>query len=289
MRQEPFFLKSGNTQLYAVLFSPASPSPEKVFLFCHPLFEEKKSSHRVLIELGRKLAEDNCAVLMLDYAACGDSEGSPSDFTISECEDNIKAGIKYLNEHFNKPQITLLGIRFGAVLAVQCAKNNEQIKELILIDPIINGQAYINEILQQKYIREMMTFGEAKSNISSMLKELEQHKALDIDGVLITENFFDTLKSINLDNADLSGIETILLIQQSAKESLLPIYENLQNKCKNTINLELALLKTPPFWKAVDMADFATICKTVINWTDTLPRFPRDCENQSKIPEPSKS
>lgn len=269
MTQEAFFLESGNTQLYGVLFSPVSPSPGKVFLFCHPMFEEKKASHRVLVELARKLAENNCASLMLDFSACGDSEGNIHDFTPSKWDADINTGINYLKERFDNPAITLLGIRFGATLAVQCAEKEDCIKDLILIDPVIKGQTYIDEILQQKYIREMMTFGESKSDTNAMFAELEKTGQLDIDGLMVPSDFFNSLKTIDLNKSELSKVKKILLIQQSPKETLLPIYEELKKNCEiRKIDLDMARLKCPSFWKAVDMAEFEMICEAILKWVD---------------------
>lgn len=267
MTQESFFLKSGNAQLYAVLFSPDDSSPEKVFLFCHPLFEEKKASHRVLVELGRKLTQENCASLMLDLSSCGDSEGSIHDFSPLKWQADLQAGISLLKERFDNSKIILLGIRFGATTVLELAAKEESIKNLVLIDPVIHGQAYIDEILQQKYIREMMTFGEAKSDVDAMAAELEKNGQLDIDGVMISTEFFNQVKEINLDNAALSSLEKILLIQQSPKDTLLSVYEKLQKNCeKNNTKLDLSLLKVPPFWKAVDMAESEKICEEILKW-----------------------
>ena len=266
MNQDAFFLKSGDTQLYAAFFSPDS-EPEKVFLFCHPLFEEKKASHRILVELARALAAENCASLMLDLSSCGDSEGQTKDFVPAKWLADIQSEIDYLNERFNHPEIVFLGIRFGATLAINSALKNDNIKNLILIDPVIHGQAYLDEVLQQKYIREMMTFGEAKSDVDAMTAELEKNGQLDIDGVMISADFFNAVKEINVDKADLKSLEKILLIQQSPKESLLSVYDALKKNCEiYNIKLDLSLLKVPPFWKAVDMAESEKICIEILQW-----------------------
>jgi exosortase A-associated hydrolase 2 len=272
MKQQPLFLKSGNTQLYGVNFTPETDSlgtvsPEKVFLFCHPLFEEKKASHRVLVELARELSENNCAVLMLDFSTCGDSEGEIKDFNPIKWQADIQSGIDYLNQAYNKPEITLLGIRFGATIATISATKNREIKDLILIDPVIKGERYLNEVLQQKFIREMMTFGESKSDKNSFFADLKKNAEIDIDGIMISDDFVEEIKAINLDEVELEGLKNIFLIQQSPKRTLLPVYGELQKKCETQqINLDLELIQCPPFWKAVDMADFETVCRAIIKW-----------------------
>lgn len=267
MIQEAFFLESNNTQLYTVFFCPEKTCSNNVFMFCHPLFEEKKASHRVLVELARRLATENCASLMLDLSSCGDSAGGIRDFIPDKWDADIQSGINYLKKRFDNPEITLLGIRFGASLVVNSAAKNDNIKNLILIDPVIHGQAYLDEVLQQKYIREMMTFGESKSDVDAMTAELEKTGQLDIDGVMVSSGFFNAVKKINLDKADLKSVRKILLIQQSPKESLLPVYDALRKNCeRNKIQLDLSLLKVPPFWKAVDMAESAIISEEIQKW-----------------------
>ena len=52
----PLFLSSRKSTLYAVTYLPEDISDlREVFIFCHPLFEEKKSTHRFFVELAEKL------------------------------------------------------------------------------------------------------------------------------------------------------------------------------------------------------------------------------------------
>ena len=201
---------------------------------------------------------------MLDFRACGDSGGSVKDFIPSNWMEDIRSGIKWLQERFEKPRINFLGIRFGATLAVEYAVRENGIEDLILIDPVVQGKAYLDEILQQKYIREMMTFGEARSDVNAMSADLEKTGELDIDGTMLSSVFFDAVKAIDISKHDLSFLKRILLIQQSPRKSLLPAYEDFQRKCREgNVNLDISLLTVPPFWKAVDMADSETVCKTI--------------------------
>ena len=266
MIQEALFIDGGEANLYSVLFMPEKDFSNKVFLFCHPLFEEKKASHRVLVELARKLAERGYASLMLDFRACGDSGGNVQDFIPSKWMEDIRTGIKWLQDRFEKPRINFLGIRFGASLAVEFALREKCIEDLILIDPIVQGKAYLNEILQQKYIREMMTFGEARSDVNAMYADLEKNRQLDIDGTLVSSVFFEAVNAIDLSKYDLSFLKRILLLQQSPRKSLLPAYKDFQRKCREgNVNLDISLLTVPPFWKAVDMADSEIVCKTILS------------------------
>ncbi|HBC86276.1 MAG TPA: hypothetical protein DCZ94_04905 [Lentisphaeria bacterium] len=267
MIQEPFFIDGGNAQLYSVLFMPEEGFSNKVFLFCHPLFEEKKASHRVLVELARKLAGIGHASLMLDLRACGDSGGDVRDFTPANWLNDMHSGINWLQKRFGKPRITLLGIRFGATLAVQFTLKENVIEDLILIDPVIIGKDYLDEIFQQKCIREMMTFGEARTDVPAMFADLEKNGKLDLDGIMISSDFFNAVKEIDLRKEDLSSLKRILLIQQSPRKSLLPTYEGFQQKCQEgNVSLDISLLTIPPFWKAVDMADYDTVCNSILPW-----------------------
>ncbi len=267
MIQEPFFIDDNGAHLYSVLFMPEKFTSNKVFLFCHPLFEEKKASHRVLVELAGALARKGFALLMLDLRACGDSSGNDLDFSVSAWLNDIHAGTTWLNKHFENPRIGLLGIRFGATLAVQYAVREKGIDDLILIDPVINGKDYLDEVFQQKCIREMMTFGEARSDVPAMFAELEKNGKLDIDGTMISSEFSNSLKQIDLSKEIILDLKKILMVQQSPRKSLLPAYEGFQKICnENKIDLEISMLTVPPFWKAVDMADSDLICRTIVPW-----------------------
>lgn len=267
MIQEPFFIDAGEARLYCALFLPEKDFSNKVFLFCHPLFEEKKASHHVLVELARKLTEKGYASLMPDFRACGDSSGNVQDFIPSKWKKDIQSGVSYLKGRFKNPHTTLLGIRFGATLTVDFAVGGSGIEDLILIDPVVQGKAYLDEIFQQKHIREMMTFGEAKSDVNAMFADLDEKGQLDIDGTIVSSAFSNAVKEIDISRKDLSSLKRMLLIQQSPRKSLLPAYEELQRKCREgNVDLEISQLTVPPFWKAVDMADSDAVCKSILSW-----------------------
>ncbi len=265
MNQEAFFIDGGKAHLYCVLFTPAEGKTGKAFLFCHPLFEEKKASHRMLVELARRLAAVGHAVLMLDFTACGDSGGAAGDFTPEVWLDDIRNGLAFLRERFQNSKTSLLGIRFGAALAIQSAAD-KNIENLILIDPVVNGKAYLEEILQQKYVREMMTLGEAVSDVDAMMEKLRKTGHLDVDGTIVSSAFYNSVESVDINANPIPPVKHILLIQQSPRKKLLPAYDTLQVKCQEAnIPLDVSLLTVPPFWKAVEMADFDAVCDAILN------------------------
>ncbi len=267
MIQETFFIDDGDAHLYSVLFMPETGFSNKAVLFCHPLFEEKKASHRVLVELARSLAGKGFASLMFDLRACGDSRGDVLDFSPSVWLDDVRSSIAWLKKRYENPGISLLGIRFGAALAVQAAVKVQGIEDLILIDPVVRGRDYLNEVFQQKCVREMMTFGEARSDVPAMFAELGKTGMLDVDGTIISSSFTNAVKEIDISKEDFSTLKRILLIQQSPRKSLLPAYEALQTKCRDgNISMDISMLTAPPFWKAVDMADSEAICRTILPW-----------------------
>ena len=106
--EKQVFFKSNGFNLFSVFYEPESFSSSlsrKAYIICHPFAEEKKSSHRILVELAHALVKKGFFVLLFDLRGCGDSEGDDSDITISAWQQDIKNAISYLKtEHLIKEE-----------------------------------------------------------------------------------------------------------------------------------------------------------------------------------------
>jgi len=265
MSEEQIQIESGDELLYGAMFTAENPSA--LLLCCHPLFEEKKSSHRMLVELARNLADKGICTLLLDYRGCGDSSGETGDFTPDDWVADMQEGIKVLRERFGELPLHLLGIRFGASLAWQVAAENGSVKKLILIDPILKGEDYLQELLQQKLFREMMTFKESRSSREEILKEMESGNTIDLDGVAVTGKLYHGIKAADASETSLAPETQVCLIQISSRKSLSPefaAFMELQQSRKIAITGEY--FYQVPFWKAIDVAKTAGIIAQIKGW-----------------------
>ena len=111
-REEQILIPSGTGTLSAVLYLP-SGTPRGSILFCNPLFEERKSSQRIMVECARTLCSDGLMVLRFDYRGCGDSTGDFEEFTTDDWLCDINIASQYLAKRARTGNPGLLGLRLG--------------------------------------------------------------------------------------------------------------------------------------------------------------------------------
>ncbi|MBN1864544.1 MAG: alpha/beta fold hydrolase [Victivallales bacterium] len=263
MTQNSFFIERDGIKLYTATFIPEGETKRHgtKCLLCHPLLDEKKSSHRFLAELGRKLATHGVPCVMPDLSACGDSGGDATHFDEARWIEDLNAFVPGIHDGIEAPSCCTVGIRFGASLAMRLAEREDtNISKLVLIDPVINGMDYLDEIIQQKLVREMMTFGKAKSTPESVLQEIRKGHHADLDGFTVPESFIDNLSSLDISNPNRLKRCSITLILQTHRRELPEPHRRFLDNCTGSgCDCMSKIILSPPFWKANDICEFRKV------------------------------
>lgn len=261
------FIDCDNRQLYAIINLPEHDYSEFVICF-HPLFEEKKLSHRFFVELAGKLAAQNKASILFDLSGCGDSSGTMADAIFTDWQADSQAIVSFLKSNYPNIHFSLLAVRFGAIPALHLAQTLQPLKKIALIDPVTDFTSYLHEQLQQKLVREMMTFGESRTeSVDSLLAQLDAGKTIDLDGTELTPALCESLADFNLSQLQVSALPEIMLIQQTAQGILTAAGNQLLDSL-NAMGLPTSIecLKCPPFWKLFDQKAVGTTINSTANW-----------------------
>jgi pimeloyl-ACP methyl ester carboxylesterase len=126
-------------------------------LLCNPFGEEAARAHRAYRVLAGKLQDEGYATLRFDYSGTGDSSGDAIDSTVEQWVDDIEAAIGESRRQSGSSQVVLVGLRFGAALATLCARReNLGIAHLVLWDPVVRGDLYLQELagMHAAYLNE---------------------------------------------------------------------------------------------------------------------------------------
>jgi pimeloyl-ACP methyl ester carboxylesterase len=130
--------------LFGVLHEPARLGREGgAVVVCAPLWREAIRAHRVLRQLGLRLAKDGRAVLRFDYSGAGDSAGDSDHGDVETWLGDIAAAIDEVRRERDVPRVTLLGLRFGATLAALAAARRDDVERVVLWEPVVEGAAYL--------------------------------------------------------------------------------------------------------------------------------------------------
>jgi exosortase A-associated hydrolase 2 len=248
MAESPLFFSNKRYRLFGVFHEPECDNPTQAMIFCHPFAEEKLWSHRVYVSFARKLAELGWVVLRFDYMGFGDSDGEFTDSTVESYLEDISCAHKTLKQkHPQIETIGLLGLRFGATLAYMWASKNDITGPLILWEPIVDGDRYIQEALRSNLTTQLAVYGEVKETREVLVEKMKSGETVNVDGYDLHDTLFTQISNVNL--LKLSAVESPQLIVKITKgkragKDLVALAERAQGG-----NLEFAAEDT--FWREI--------------------------------------
>lgn len=133
---EPFFF--GSKPLFGVYHPCSNAQSQQLVVICPPLFDEYSRSYRALSDFATACTESGFHVLRFDYSGTGDAgEDLQSINSVDQWLDDIAAAIDEGCALSGADAVTLVGVRFGATLALGC--RHADIVSRVLWDPIPSG------------------------------------------------------------------------------------------------------------------------------------------------------
>lgn len=124
-------------------------------VLCSPIGPESDYVHRVWRSLAQILALAGLSVLRFDYPGTRDSvDGADPARPVQGWIDSIAAASQWLTAEAGVEDVALVGLRFGAALAVACAESLGGIERLALLAPVASGAAYCRELAMLARVSE---------------------------------------------------------------------------------------------------------------------------------------
>jgi exosortase A-associated hydrolase 2 len=248
--EEPIFFNRGSVRLFGVVHQPASTDDRRTpFVFCHPMAEEKLWAHRVFVSFARELARRGHWVLRFDCAGNGDSDLEFTDSSLSTAAADLAAGIDLLREKTNSPRISLLGLRLGASLAYQVAATRNDVEDLVLWAPIVDGSRYLQEMLRINLTTQMAAFGEVREDRAALTAALQSGQSVNVDGYEFSKTMAAELEALALLKAPAAKAARTLIAQIDRGPAA--VSRELQDLQSRLSTAAVEVVQEDPFWKEI--------------------------------------
>lgn len=131
--------------LFGALTLPADGTARGVVVVCPPIAQENVTTYRGIGLLCRKLAERGLVALRFDYYGVGDSAyAQTSDDAVALWLESIAEAVRFAGS-LGLGQVSVVGVRLGALLAAEALTHLPPLTSLALWDPVLNGATYIRE------------------------------------------------------------------------------------------------------------------------------------------------
>ncbi len=247
---QPFFFDGCAGKLFCLYF-PAQGSQNKGAVLHMPAFaEEMNKSRHMVVQQARELAQCGYGVLLADLFGTGDSEGEFVEARWHIWQRDIGLLVDWLQRREYK-DITLWGLRLGALLALSCVPANPAVKQLLFWQPVINGELFSQQFLRLRLAANMMGGGE-KETVKSLKAQLDDGTPLEIAGYDLSPELFagiaqSSMKSMSLPE-DLKGLYW-LEVTGTKKELAIPSQKQLSEwKDAHSLAIKSEAVEGKQFW-----------------------------------------
>lgn len=141
------FFGSSERRLFGVHHrGAAGASARHAVLLCYPGVQEYNGAHWLFRRLAGMLERAGHDVLRFDYFATGDSAGTETDGRVGLWVENVAEAAAELTEISRARTLSIVGMRLGAALALKACAAGLSARTLVLWEPVVRGDEYLNEL-----------------------------------------------------------------------------------------------------------------------------------------------
>lgn len=145
-------------QLFATYHpSDADRGRDRAVLLCYPGQQEYRHAHWIFRKLALQLASQGFPAMRFDYGGTGDSAGELPAKPLERWATDVATAAGELRELSGLRKIALVGFRLGAVVAVRALAKGVAASDVVLWEPVIRGQAYLQQLgdAQTRFVSEL--------------------------------------------------------------------------------------------------------------------------------------
>jgi len=240
----PQFFGNADAPLYGVYLPPKATPRNAGVVLCYPFGQEYMRAHRAYRQLALLLSKKGYHVLRFDYRGTGDSSGDIEDgVTAQDWIDDVGLAVNELRESTGVSSIAVVGLRLGALIAgVACAARND-IDQLIVWDPILDGFEYEHELLEEiSNEKPSMWGGPSSGNLH------DTEGSIHFNGFRLTQKFRESMRKLSLRDARPTTVKKIL--QAVSHEA--PGFTDLKAAWQSHPGYRYQLAPAPHDWNYVD-------------------------------------
>lgn len=260
---QTFFLDGADGALFCIHLRPTGIAPRGGILYLHPFAEEMHKSRRMAAMQARRFAAEGYAVLQVDLTGCGDSACDFGDATWERWLADARRAHAWLSANTNGP-IILWGLRTGASLAVELSRMLPDVPCLLLWQPVVNGEQYLNQFLRIKLASEMLNAGQAQSGTKDLRVRLGAGEDIEVGGYMLGSVMARDLVRLKL--ADMLPPCPIMWFEIGAAEEgvITPAGQrNIDIWRTSGVNVQARCVSGEPFWVTQEISE----CPSLIEAT----------------------
>jgi exosortase A-associated hydrolase 2 len=248
--ETPFFFPNERYRLFGIVHRPVGEPSGEAWVFCHPFAEEKLWTHRTYVSFARTLAARGAWVLRFDAMGNGDSGGQFHEASLETMLSDINCAIRWLMRQGQpKHGVGLLGLRLGGTMAALVAEHCEDVRTLILWEPIVDGEKYMQELLRVNLTTQTAVYKEIRHNREALVRMMREGATVNIDGYQLAYPCFEQVAGVKL-GAEPKRFQGPCLIMQIGRDGQ-QVRQDMASLKERYGAAEIRCVVEEPFWKEI--------------------------------------
>lgn len=254
---QAFYLRGSAGNLFAI-YHPAS-NPEKQrhdVILLPPFAEEMNKSRRMLSLQAREFARQGIGAMLLDLFGTGESQGEFGDARWAIWKEDVEVACAWLRAH-GATRIGLLGLRLGAVLAMDCAREQERnLAEIVLWQPVVNGATAMTQFLRLRLAAEMLADGGNRGSVQNLRQVLNSGQLVEVAGYDLAPDLVAAVDALRLDEMAVPSTAPVhwLELVAESEHGLAPASQRVLQAWKaKGVNVRAVPVIGPAFWSTTEV------------------------------------
>lgn len=216
---QPFFF-NGN-RLYGCYQAALGRAQDAVVVLCNAFGDESLRAHRAYRQLAIRLNRAGFPVMRFDYYGTGDSAGEDSDGTLAQWRLDAQAAVDEAKRRAGVSKVILSGLRLGASLAAQVASQRQDVLNLALWEPIVDGAAYLTD-LREAHEHKLFYLASGPAAVKT-------ERPTELLGYDIAPALFDELQMFDLLKLADKPSNSILVVEQGESAPIQKLRSHLES------------------------------------------------------------
>ena len=252
-----FFLPAESGRRFCVYYPGARDGTGPGVVYVHPFCEEMNKARRMAALQARRLSAMGYGVLQIDLYGCGDSSGEFADASWETWKRDVLAALAWLEHRVHGP-LGLWGLRLGATLAADVAHGpGHRVEQLLLWQPVGNGEQYLTQFLRLRLAAEMLAEGSAQAGVRGLREKLSQGVTLEIAGYELHPGLAAAIDALVL--ADLvpaaRHVHCLEVTAQTEPKISPALQRTLDAWRLKGLEVHTAAVTGEPFWSTIEIAE----------------------------------
>ena len=255
VRTQAFFLpREEGGQCFCLLTRPAGEARGAV-LFFPPFAEELNKSRRMVALAARRLAEQGWSVLQVDPLGCGDSSGEFAEAGWQAWLADMYAAWTWLQREQAPAFSVLWGLRAGALLVSDFARQYDVSAPWLLWQPVATGKQHLHQFLRMKGVSGMLDASDAAVVMAHLREQMAAGETVEVAGYDLAPALVSGLEpaTLQFDAAHLPELQ-VLEVAPGAADACSPAVQGLLKRAQDAgVSATAQAIAGPSFWQAQEI------------------------------------